>query len=475
MRTNIKWLLGLLLVGLVLPLFYYYITNERPNVRFEISQGIPTNFVTSVSDQSSYCIQEINIKNYGNKKAENIILKVADNIIDYDIQKNVEHDIVEIKRGNRSFELQYAELVPDGKFRLILKTIAPVGSTYIKMFDSTGQCKQIERVSVGLFVENLFWNIWLVFIFAILLTGLLYYKDEWKTMIRFADLDRLFHKRKPFWVNKLDWNQKLKDAFSYKIENDWSQHDLKETVSYKIIDYDIRELKTEKAVLRDILSMASKRLAALLLDCKLYYYQNKIQTLLSLRMPRNFDKERWGDIQNDLQKKYVAYLKEEILDYSSIEKWENEISKIATYSLSKAMRDEYEDFLKKNYMRELININIFNEGSIHESLKKTRYKDILSQDEQEKIESLTYKIQLISLEHTLEYDKSSRKKLEKNEYAWLKRDDADRLKKKIYGMKLEDVKLKTADELKVSIESAICGTSIGLLVYSSFLSKSQPC
>ncbi len=126
-------------------------------------------------------------------------------------------------------------------------------------------------------------------------------------------------------------------------------------------------------------------------------------------------------------------------------------------------------------MRELININIFNEGSIHESLKKTRYKDILSQDEQEKIESLTYKIQLISLEHTLEYDKSSRKKLEKNEYAWLKRDDADRLKKKIYGMKLEDVKLKTADELKVSIESAICGTSIGLLVYSSFLSKSQPC
>lgn len=458
MHTNIKRLIKIFFVCLVFPLVYYYFTNEKANVRFTISQGIPANFITNTSEPSSYFVQEINVQNYGSKKAENIILKVENKIIEHFIIKNSEHDIVKLKEENTNIEIQYVELVPDGKFRLILKTITPISSSSIKVFDSTGLCKQIERLTIEFFINSIFFVLLATFILTMITIGLTYYMDAWKSNLTSKSLDELFHSRKPFWVNKLDWNKELKKAFNHKIEDDWPLlFDINKPISYRILDYNIENIKIEKSLLDNIFEIATKRLESLLLTPKTYYDKDKIKMLLSLRMPKNIDADTWEKIKQKLQEQYLFLLKEYFLMYSSIvkiEEYENEILNVANYQFSDALQDEYKNFIKENYIRVLLNINILSKDNIFESLQKTNYKNILNPEEQKKVEDIAYKIQINALEYKLTFNSNSIDKLEKNVYQWTSESDFDRLNKKIYNIKLEQLKsIISEEELNIYIQN----------------------
>ena len=193
MSSNIRWILGLFLLGLVFPLSYYYIISENPDVRYSISQGIPTSFITNQKNNASNCIQEINVKNYGNKKSEKVILKVNSEVIEYDILKNSKHDTVKEEKEKDLFEIQYVELVPDGQFSIILKTLKPIVSKSINVFDSTGQCEEIKRLSIVDLVGSAFVVVWTTFFLTLFISSLLYFKDSWKSDLKYIDLNKLFY------------------------------------------------------------------------------------------------------------------------------------------------------------------------------------------------------------------------------------------------------------------------------------------
>ena len=541
MSSNIRWILGLFLLGLVLPLSYYYIISENPDVRYSISQGIPASFITNQKNNASNCIQEINVKNYGNKKSEKVILKVNSEVIEYDILKNSKHDTVKEEKEKDLFEIQYVELVPDGQFSIILKTLKPIVSKSINVFDSTGQCEEIKRLSIVDLVGSAFVVVWTTFFLTLFISSLLYVKDSWKSDLKYIDLNKLFYKRKPFWVEKSDWQKEIISSFSSKLKKDWLMSEPKDAVSYKVLDFKADNIKFDDNTYKEILSMASKRFKGFMLEPKIFYSIKQLNEQISLPKPRNLDKQKWDEIQQGLQKKYLGFLKENSLNYYSIEKCEDEYLRIDTYPINNDVRKEYEDFVKKyyiqmllnsnfiyrnecfdllrktrykdildekeqeniekaafdiqlsafeghhllypstdkyeeeierisllsesvkfqdeyeiflrrNYIRELLNTNILNEQSILKSLEKTKYKTILNNEEQKKLESIAYKIQITSLEKELEFSTKCQKSLQNNEYTWISSDDIERLKKKVYNKELEKEKLKTDTELKASIE-----------------------
>ena len=626
MSSNIRWILGLFLLGLVLPLSYYYIISENPDVRYSISQGIPASFITNQKNNASNCIQEINVKNYGNKKSEKVILKVNSEVIEYDILKNSKHDTVKEEKEKDLFEIQYVELVPDGQFSIILKTLKPIVSKSINVFDSTGQCEEIKRLSIVDLVGSAFVVVWTTFFLTLFISSLLYVKDSWKSDLKYIDLNKLFYKRKPFWVEKSDWQKEIISSFSSKLKKDWLMSEPKDAVSYKVLDFKADNIKFDDNTYKEILSMASKRFKGFMLEPKIFYSIKQLNEQISLPKPRNLDKQKWDEIQQGLQKKYLGFLKENSLNYYSIEKCEDEYLRIDTYPINNDVRKEYEDFVKKyyiqmllnsnfiyrnecfdllrktrykdildekeqeniekaalgflkenslnyysiekcedeylridtypinndvrkeyedfvkkyyiqmllnsnfiyrnecfdllrktrykdildekeqeniekaafdiqlsafeghhllypstdkyeeeierisllsesvkfqdeyeiflrrNYIRELLNTNILNEQSILKSLEKTKYKTILNNEEQKKLESIAYKIQIASLEKELEFSTKCQKSLQNNEYTWISSDDIERLKKKVYNKELEKEKLKTDTELKASIE-----------------------
>jgi hypothetical protein len=436
MESTVKWLIGILLAGLVFPLLYYYLTNEKPNVRYEISQGIPTKFVTNNNNDTSFFFQEVNIQNYGNKKAEKIVVKVAKNVVSYDILKYSELDSIETKKNKNQFELHYNELVPGGKFRLILKVFDPVNSASISVFSTTGECKQIEKKSLGFYISGIFSIVWLVFILTTISTAILYMKDDWKRHLRYADVEKLFTTRKPFWVNKIDWIQELRKTFEYLIKNDYWHVDIKESVSYKVLDYESRGFSLNKN-LDDILNIATSKIEDLLLATGSFLNEYKIQYHLNIAKPSSVNTNKWEEIQTKLQKKYIAHLKNESLSFYSMEQYEQEFEKLDTLPINTEMKKQYEHYLCNNYIREFLNIRTTNSG-FYNKLLTSNYKKYLDEDTRKKIENITYQMQLASFEYEMNLRKVDPIKFEKENITWIAPKDLLRIKRNVYERALHD-------------------------------------
>lgn len=490
---------GMLLVGLLLPLAYYYITSEKPNVRYTISQGISASFVTDADSSSSYVIQEINVKNSGNKKAESIFLQLRSNILDYELSKNAEHDIAEVTNKKGLFEVKYNELVPDGQFRLIFKTIGPISSASVEVFDSRGKCKEIEQKTIGDIVESTYLGFWLAFLIVSLISGCIYSSSLWKGSLKYKKIEEILHKRKPFWVDKLAWYDEIKEAVTYNVDSDKWRHEIKSTFAYAFLDYDFQNIRIDKLVLQGIISYAAERFEKQYLEFP-YFHSDEVGVMLKLQKPRNLPDEKWLRMHVEFQKKYIAYLQAQNISYENTsdyekllqeseniyvndelkkqyegylqknylrrlvsdiieisyfdpEKIEQKWNEVDNLSLSDELKGKYREFIKKVYFYILIKGNTFDEMTIYDKLLSTGYKDIFNEDEQSKIEKITYEVQLSAFERRLMIDDKIQKKLEDKEVNWLQEEDCNKLVEKVYSYKFDGIKRSTLEEKEESLTS----------------------
>ena len=115
----LKKILGVI-GAIAIVIFTYYLNLEKADIRYTLSDEIPVKFFKNEAAEN---IQQIEIKNIGNDIAEKIIVRIQSNVEEYDISKYSEHDTEVVHRTESLFELIYPELPPQGKFKLIIKSI----------------------------------------------------------------------------------------------------------------------------------------------------------------------------------------------------------------------------------------------------------------------------------------------------------------------------------------------------------------
>ncbi|WP_347350947.1 hypothetical protein [Acetoanaerobium noterae] len=110
MKSILKSLIFPVLVLIVGSTFSYYFLVNKADIRYTLSENIPITLSGSASTQS---IQQIEVKNLGDAKAEKIVINISGNINTYELLKySQSHRVTEYKT-DKSFELIYPELPPE--------------------------------------------------------------------------------------------------------------------------------------------------------------------------------------------------------------------------------------------------------------------------------------------------------------------------------------------------------------------------
>lgn len=107
-----------LLVGIILALFSFYLNNNKPEIVYTTSENIASFDESKLNTKSN--IQQITVKNIGSSPAKHIQIKIEGDVLDNVVIKDSASDKIELHKKN--FELIYAELPPDGSFKLIIKS-----------------------------------------------------------------------------------------------------------------------------------------------------------------------------------------------------------------------------------------------------------------------------------------------------------------------------------------------------------------
>jgi hypothetical protein len=90
-----------LAIGLIVAYFAFNLNKEFVDLRYTISEKIPTKYVESSTAET---VQQLVVKNNGNIPAEKIQIKITGAIVEYDILKNSVSDKVGEHYSNGHFE-----------------------------------------------------------------------------------------------------------------------------------------------------------------------------------------------------------------------------------------------------------------------------------------------------------------------------------------------------------------------------------
>jgi len=114
-------IIGTVAITLLPVLATWYISRSAPDVRYTLLERIP---VSAGSAQSPVeTVQQLQVRNSGSAKAERIIVRVNEPVKLDNVSKYAESDQIKVVSTERSFQLEYPELPPDGRFSLVLRSL----------------------------------------------------------------------------------------------------------------------------------------------------------------------------------------------------------------------------------------------------------------------------------------------------------------------------------------------------------------
>lgn len=112
-----KWLIGILIAtaGIIIPILYDMNVN-KPDLVYTISDYIPI----ESNNENTNNIQQITVKNIGDKPSNDIQVKINGEILESRVVTDSAEDTYEVYPY--IFELVYSELPPEGSFQLVIET-----------------------------------------------------------------------------------------------------------------------------------------------------------------------------------------------------------------------------------------------------------------------------------------------------------------------------------------------------------------
>lgn len=224
-----------LLVGIIVTLFTFYLNNDKPEIVYTTSENIASFDESKLNTKSN--IQQITVKNIGKSPAKHIQVKIDGTVLDNVIIKDSASDKIELH--NESFELIYAELPPDGSFKLIIKSnLNKLNDTALTVKSSEGFAKNgldnpKNSMSFFNYLAPLFYLIFVAYLIREILLS---------RKIRIYSLPNLeqvnfINNKKPFYITENYWKELLTVFVREKIRSDLdsSTKKLNELNSYFIL------------------------------------------------------------------------------------------------------------------------------------------------------------------------------------------------------------------------------------------------
>ena len=116
MKNSIIAGIVLIIVGVLVT---KYFVDDKTELRYVVSDRIPTNFFDGNDTES---IQQLELLNTGDIELQRIIIKINANVIDYYIQKVTSSDSIITSKNNRLLEFVYPQIPPEGNIKIIFKS-----------------------------------------------------------------------------------------------------------------------------------------------------------------------------------------------------------------------------------------------------------------------------------------------------------------------------------------------------------------
>lgn len=218
-----KWIGNLIaLLAIIVPIVLFVLGNDEAEVVYTTSDFIPLNS-TEESDSSN--IQQIEVKNIGEKPAKDIQIKIDGEIEEYHIYKDSETDT--LKEFPNDFELVYGELPPEGSFKLVIESpLNGLSEDVLTVKSENGLARNgledntspftvlITLLVITIVVIINLWNIFISF-----RDLKVYSKIQNLTLYPNKHIDYI-NTKKPFYFKERDWSSLLKSFVLEKFKED---------------------------------------------------------------------------------------------------------------------------------------------------------------------------------------------------------------------------------------------------------------
>lgn len=321
MFKKILKVIGAILLA-VTPIFVtYHLNRSQPDVRYTLSEGIPVSFLGTGSGTYE-SIQQLEVRNIGNARAERVVVKIEGQMTSYEIVKHVASDVVEIFDQQQPIEIIYPGLPPQAGFKLIFKS--PVGIEYsdLSITHSAGAAKEaLSQTSVDTTV------IILLGIYAVLFGGWAFLSakdsikssfDLWKTKAASNNLEKVLNLPRPWYVAEAKWKTAHADVFRRKVKDDYLYtREIADSTAYRILCAEKPD-HIDSSDWNEVVALAVDRLEKGCSELARGYMESHVMRLLRLEKPKYFPQDKWDDLSERANQNFVALRKQTFLKLDSL-------------------------------------------------------------------------------------------------------------------------------------------------------------
>jgi len=414
-----------LAIGLVVTYFAFNLNKEFVDLRYTISEKIPTKYFESSAAET---VQQLVVKNNGNVPAEKVQIKINGEIVEYDILKNSLSDKVEEHYKNGHFEAVYPSLPPSAQFSYIFKTSGVgLNKSLIEITHNKGKGAEAltsdgasteKASSLTALALSIFYFVLIAIQFRSMAIGRLESRGD------FERYSEYLNKSKPFYVSQEKWNlirtryiEKMSkvDYFNTSnVEDLESYKALNQSIpSYLSVDeWELLKEKSTKCVV-DFLSYSIKTSSQ-------YDDQSKY---LTIKKPVHFSNVQWGGVVKAINENFIASKKLNERFYLSHKDFIKELNAGMHDGMLPVYWEEYKEYLLKRYY-EVTYVEIVRERDPVSFLREVDLS-VLEKEKQNYLKDFAYKIQLTNFKSiSSSFDAENFLKGEKPE--WMKSEDLAR-------------------------------------------------
>lgn len=445
-----------LAIGLIIAYFVFNLNKEYVDLRYTLSEKIPTKFIETSPAET---VQQLVVKNNGNIPATKIQIKIDGFVEDYDILKNLVSDVVEEHNSNGHFEAIYPSLPPDAQFSYIFKTSGGgITKNNLEIKHNKGKAREaLASDSQSIYSKISFFlipTVCIVYFIMILFQGRSMAIDRLESSGTYTNYYDYLNKKKPIYVSQEKWESIRRKYIEGKIKAQYLLDSMNIEVeeNYKILNQDKPKYLTENEweLLKE---NASKSLEdQLLYSIKTTGSFSPFKKHFLLKKPKHFPENKWHEIVKEINENFIAIQKRKMDFYFSTKDILKELELGIPSGMLSEFWDEYKQFLINRYYG-LVYTEILKNVNPLKYLKEINLS-VLNKTEQELLQDISYKIQLSGIDKISSLDEAEIF-LKKEKPKWIKHNDLEELEKKAKTYIALDKSIRKNESLSNALTSIV--------------------
>jgi hypothetical protein len=300
-------LLVMVIGGIAVALFVWWLNSEKYDLRYTLSENIPLRFGGAPEE----AIQQIEVKNLSKGPVEKIQVKFPPILTTFEVSKFSQADNVAHFKNEDSEEFDYPILPPQGSFSIIFKTPG-TGVTRYEVHVSHSKGKATYALETG--------QSTLAMAFLGYVCGFLFWAAVSLLSIRSTFIDSLNFKAEygsewvlkkgiPFFISHEKWAEIRDKAVRNlpKYQYEISIKDIEDSESYKWLDREKPEYLSDEEWDK-VRRVSVERLRAVI-DNRvrgLWVSENEVLKYIRVKMPTQYGSDKWEELLAELQKIFLS-------------------------------------------------------------------------------------------------------------------------------------------------------------------------